>query len=151
MNKKILRLKLTDFINTDIETNVVQFLHTIKDNTPTFTVECWYDRGDITQKDIDKFKLKYSEYLDSIEMSFYSLSSYESAVWYDIIHTKDELSLTHYKFRSVYNNTDEIINCILEFNNVIKFDSQKTGYNKNGFNKNAKDSNNRFKKVGRQG
>jgi hypothetical protein len=141
-------------MNTEIEDIVIHFLYMMKETTPTFMVHCWYENVDVRQEDLSKFKTKYSEYLDKIEMSFYSLNSHEHAVWYDIINIKDESLLSHYKFRSTYKNPDDIISCILEFNSVIKFDTQKNiGYNKHGYNKDnkdAKDSDNRFKKVGRQ-
>ena len=151
MQKKIVRLKLTDFINTHIEDNVIHFLHMMKETTPTFAVQCWYESADISKADLDKFIIRYEQPIKEIEMSFHILNSYEPAVWYDIINVKDEKLLSHYKFRSTYENTDDIIGCILEFNSVIKFDTQKNiGYNKHGYNKDAKDSDNRFKKVGRQ-
>ena len=149
--KKIVRLKLTDFIDTNIEDNVIDFLHMIKEATPTFVVHCWYEKSDMKPKDVTAFTQKYYDRLELIEMSFYPLVSYETSVWYDIINVKDAALLSHYKFRSTYESNNEIINCILEFNNVIKFDTQKNiGYNKNGYNKDAKNSNNRFKKMGKQ-
>jgi len=148
--KKILRLKLTDFINTNIEDSVIHFLHLMKESTPTFVVHCWYKKEEMDSASLFEFKQKYLEYLDIIEMSFDVFGSNEEAVWYDIINAKDDGIMSHYKFKAVYENTDDIINCIIEFNNVIKFDTQKSmGYNKHGYNKDAKDSNNRFKKMGR--
>lgn len=151
MQKKIVRLRLTDFMNTHIEDNVINFLHMMKEATPTFVVHCWYESTDVSQLELSAFKQKYIEYLDVIEMSFDTLNSYEPAVWYDIINVKDEALLSHYKFRSTYENPEDLIGCILVFNDAIKFDGQKNiGYNKHGYNKDAKDSDNRFKKVGRQ-
>lgn len=151
MQKKIVRLRLTDFMDTHIEDNVIHFLHMMKEATPTFIVHCWYDSTDVRQSDLDKFIKKYEELISIIEMSFHALNSHEQAVWYDIINVKDEALLSHYKFRSTYENPDDIINCILEFNSVIKFDTQKNiGYNKHGYNKDAKDSDNRVKKMGKQ-
>ncbi len=151
MNKKILRLKLTDFINTNIEDNVIHFLHMMKEITPTFVVHCWYKSKEISTTDLNKFIIEYQELIDLIEISFYTLDSYEPPVWYDIISTRDEKLLSRYKFRSTYENPNDIINCIIEFNTLIKFDAQKNiGYNRNGYNNDAKDSNNRFKKMGKQ-
>lgn len=151
MQKKIVRLRLTDFMNTHIEDSVIHFLHMMKEETPTFIVHCWYESTDIRKVDLDKFITKYEEQINEIEMSFHILNSYEPAVWYDIINVRDEALLSHYKFRSTYENPDDLMNCILEFNTVIKFNTQKNiGYNKHGYNKNAKDSDNRFKKMGRQ-
>ena len=130
---------------------MIHFLYMMKETTPTFIVHCWYESSDIKQIELEQFKTKYKQYLDVIEMSFDKLNSHETSVWYDIINVKDESLLSRYKFRATYENPDDIINCILEFNNVIKFDTQKNiGYNKHGYNKDAKDSDNGFKKMGRQ-
>ena len=151
MSKKILRLKLTDFINTEIEDTIINYLEMIKTGNPTFVVHCWYENLEIDNTKLINFKNKYLAPIELIEMSFYSLNSYETAVWYDIIGIKDIERLSHFKFRSTYTNENEMINCILEFNGVIKFDSQKNiGYNKHGYNKDAKDSDYRFKKMGKQ-
>lgn len=150
MQKKIVRLKLTDFINTNIEDNVINFLHMMKEATPTFIVHCWYESSDISETELDKFVIRYKQLIKEIEMSFHVLNSYEIAVWYDIINVKDTELLSHYKFRSTYENPEDLIGCILVFNDTIKFDGQKNiGYNKHGYNKDAKYSNNRFKKVGK--
>lgn len=144
-------MKLSDFIDTDVEDIVIQFLHMIKESTPTFVVQCWYENSEIKDDDIDKFRNKHIKQLDVIEMTFNRLEFHETAIWYDIIKSTDVDKLSHYKFRSTYENINDMINCIIEFSTVIKFDHQKnTGYNKNGSYRNAKDSNNRFKKMGRQ-
>ena len=150
MAKKILRMKLTDFINTELEDNIMSFLHMIKESTPTFIVSCWYEPYEINNIQLNEFKGKYLQSIELLEMSFCTLNSYETAVWYDIIGINDVERLSHFKFRSTYQSTNEIINCVLEFNGVIKFDSHKnTGYNKNGYSKDVKDSNYRFKKMGK--
>jgi hypothetical protein len=94
--------------------------------------------------DLLKFRKKYKDEIEMLELNVMELGAIVPSVWYDIIGVKDQNELEKFKFRSVYNTTDEIINCIMEFNTMIKFDTEKNGY------KNAKDRNNRFKEMGRQ-
>lgn len=145
MIKKVLRLKITDFLNSDIEGNVMSFLQMVRNGTPTFTVVLWYIRGDIDSESLLEFRKKYKEQIETLELNIMELQGIEQSVWYDIIHTDDALELSRYKFRSMYENKNDIINCIMEFNSMIKFDTKKNiGY------RNVKDRNNRFKTVGKQ-
>lgn len=150
--KKILRMKLTDFMNTDIEDMVFYFLNTIKSEIPNFIVHCWYNQNEITDLQLSEFKNKYIDSINKLEMTFYIIYRHEYSVWYDIINKKDSENLNHYKFRSIYETPDQLITSIIEFNNVIKFDNQKnnSNYIKNGNNVNGKNSNNGFKTLGKQ-
>jgi len=143
--KKILRLKIADFLGSEIEDNVMSFLQMVRIGTPTFTVVLWYITGDIDKESLLEFRKKYKEEIETLELDIMELKGIEQSVWYDIIHTDDVLELSRYKFRSIYENKNDIINCIMEFNSMIKFDTKKnTGY------KNVKDRNHRFKTVGKQ-
>jgi len=144
MSKKILRLKLNDFINSDIEDNVISFLKMIKSNAANFIVHLWYDKN-IKQSDLDKFKERYGNDIKEIEMYFYIINSHEIPAWYDIISEPDVNLLSHYKFRFICKNKNDIIKSLLEFNNLIKFE-----YSKNIGYKNAKNSDNWLNRLGRQ-
>ena len=145
MIKKVLRLKITDFLDSEIEDSVMSFLQMIRNGTPTFTVVLWYITGDIDKESLLEFRKKYKEQIETLELNIMELKGIEQSVWYDIIHIDDALELSRYKFRSIYEDKNDIINCIMEFNSMIKFDTKKnTGY------KNVKDRNNRFKTVGKQ-
>lgn len=145
MIKKKVRLKITDFWKSPIEETVMSFLQMIKNEIKTFTVVLWYEKGDIDKQSILNFCDRYKEQINILEIDIIELSGIESYVWYDIISEDDATWLSRYKFRSIYSNNNNIINCIMEFNSIIKFDKQK-----NMSYRNAKDRNNRFKKVGRQ-
>lgn len=122
----------------------MSFLQMIRRNVPTFTVTLWYYRNELKSADILKFRKKYKDEIEMLELDVIELGAIVPSVWYDIIGVEDQDDVEKFKFRSVYNTTDEIINCIMEFNTMIKFDTQKNDY------KNVKNRNNRFKEMGRQ-
>ena len=145
MIKKVLRLKVTDFWQSPVEDNVMSFLQMIKTETPTFCVLLWYNKEEMNAKSLLEFRKKYHDEIELLELEIEQIVGIEKSVWYDIINVKEQDRLQHYKFRSVYEDINNIIDCIIEFNSMIKFDTQKN----NGY-RNAKDRNNRFKTVGRQ-
>jgi len=117
----------------------------VKKETPTFSVVLWYNRDEMDSKSLLEFRKKYHDEIELLELEIIQMVGIEVYVWYDIINAKDQNTLEHYKFRSVYDNIDSIISCIMEFNSMIKFSKQKN----NGY-RNAKDRNYRVKTVGKQ-
>lgn len=148
---KILRIQLDDFIGFDIEKDILDFLEIIKNNSETnnFDVFLWYDKKNTSTLKLNKFKSSNTDTLNKLGIKVSQIEYIEDYAWYDIISKRDETALKKYKFRSAYTEADEILNCIIEFNNILKFDNSKNGYNKYG-HKDAKDRNNWFKKVGEQ-
>lgn len=144
MIKKTVRLKITDFWKSPLEENVMSFLQMAKKNTPTFSVVLWYYKDEMDRKSLLEFRKKYNDAIELLELEIIQMSGIEVYVWYDIIGVEDQDVLEHYKFRSVYENINNIIDCIMEFNSMVKFDKQKNGY------RNAKDRNHRFKAMGKQ-
>lgn len=144
MLKKTVRLKITDFWKSPMEENVMTFLQMVKKETPKFSVVLWYDKDEMDSKSLFEFRKKYHDEIELLEMEIIQMVGVEVYVWYDIIGVNDKDKLEHFQFRSVYDNINDIINCIMEFNSMIKFDTQKNGY------KNVKDRNDRFKTVGKQ-
>jgi len=145
VTKKIVRLKLTDFINSEVEDTVMSFLQMIEKETPTFKILFWYDKNGISGDALLKFRKKYKDEIGTLELDIVQLCAFNSSVWYDIIKVEDSEKIDNFKFRSTYSNINNIVECIMEFNSMIKFDSQKN----NGY-RNAKDRNYRFKTVGKQ-
>lgn len=151
MRKKILRLKLTDFINNDLQDNVINFIKIIKENPDTnnFLTIFWYNDGEISINILKEFERKIVIDFPNLDIEIVKLI-YETPAWYDIINKENENELRHYKFRSTYSNPDDILMCLIEFSNVLKFENKKNGYNKkDGYNKDAKSRYNRFKSLGK--
>lgn len=144
MTKKTVRLKLTDFLNSEVEDTIISFLQMIEKETPTFKILFWYDKNEISGDSLLKFRKKYKDEIEKLEIDIVQRSAFNESVWYDIIKNEDSEKINNFKFRSTYTDMDNIIDCIMEFNSMIKFDSQKN----NGY-KNAKDRNHRFKTVGK--
>ena len=122
----------------------MSFLQMIRKNVPTFTVVLWYYRNELKSDDVLKFRKKYKDEIEMLELDVIELGAIVPSAWYDIIGVEDQDDVEKFKFRSVYNTTDEIINCIMEFNTMLIFETQKKG------DKNVKNRNNRFKEMGRQ-
>jgi hypothetical protein len=128
-----------------MEDTVMSFLKMVHRETPTFTVVLWYNESEMNSKSLLEFRTKYRDDIEMLEIEIIPMVGIEVSVWYDIIGTDDEDKLDHFQFRSMYNNIDDIVNCIMEFNSMIKFNKQKnSGY------RNAKDRNYRFKAMGKQ-
>jgi len=143
--KKSVRLKITDIWKSPVESNVIEFLQMIKKETPTFMVVLWYDGNGMDTNSLLEFRRKYHSEIEELELEIIQMIGIEKSVWYDIVNINDQEGLQHFKFRSVYEDINSIIDCIMEFNSMIKFDTQKN----NGY-RNAKNRNNRFTAVGRQ-
>ena len=138
-------MKITDFWKFPMEDTVMSFLKMVYKETPTFNVILWYNESEMNSKSLLEFRKKYHDDIEILELEIIPMVGIEMFVWYDIIGADDKDTLEHFQFRSVYDNIDDIVNCIMEFNSMIKFNKQKnSGY------RNAKNRNYRFKTVGKQ-
>ena len=107
-----LRLKLSDFINTEYESLVI---NKIKEATKshTFKLQLWYDEGEVSSKELKSFMEKYE-----------SLLHYKTTIrpnrdvdrsqftWYDIIHKDDIEEGYPYRFRFV--GDEDRLTCIFK-------------------------------------
>ena len=104
-----LRLKLSDFINTEYESLVIDRINEAN-KTHTFKLQLWYDDGEVTSKDLKLFMKKYE-----------SLLHYKTTIrpnrdvdrsqftWYDIIHQEDTEQGYPFRFRSGKRMFDEVV------------------------------------------
>lgn len=146
--KYSVRIKLTDFINTDIEEDILYFIKLIHNKDITFDTVLWYYEFDITSREIDIFNKKYACDIESMNIRVFKME-YEFPVWYDIVNVTDDETLKKHKFKSIYYKKDEILSCLVEFSNIIKFDMSKNTIRvKNGYTaKSFKDRNDKFAKM----
>ena len=120
--KLSLRLKLTDFINTEIESKVMEKINDIHNELHiAVLLNLWFEDGEIKNKDLKEFLIRWED-----KLSFKTIVKQGSNIktndfiWFDIIP-----SGLHYtsnkRFQFTYSNTNSILNGLEEFYNVAKF------------------------------
>ena len=120
--KLSLRLKLTDFINTEIESKVMEKINDIHNELHiAVLLNLWFEDGEIKNKDLKEFLMRWED-----KLSFKTIVKQGSNIktndfiWFDIIP-----SGLHYtsnkRFQFTYSNTNSILNGLEEFYNVAKF------------------------------
>ena len=120
--KLSLRLKLTDFINAEIEPKVMEKIDDIHNELHiAVLLNLWFDGGEITNKDLKEFLMRWED-----KLSFKTIVKQGSDIktndfiWFDIIPS----GLPYYsnkRFQFTYSNTNSILNGLEEFYNVAKF------------------------------
>ena len=121
-SKLSLRLKLTDFINTEIESKVMEKINDIHNELHiAVLLNLWFEDGEIKNKDLKEFLMRWED-----KLSFKTIVKQGSNIktndfiWFDIIP-----SGLHYtsnkRFQFTYSNTNSILNGLEEFYNVAKF------------------------------
>ena len=120
--KLSLRLKLSDFINTEIESKVMEKIDDIHNELHiAVLLNLWFDDGEITNKDLKEFLMRWED-----KLSFKTIVKQGSDIktndfiWFDIIPS----GLPYYsnkRFQFMYSNTNSILNGLQQFYEVAKF------------------------------
>tara|TARA_B100000470_G_C19603654_1_gene307779 strand:- start:249 stop:671 length:423 start_codon:yes stop_codon:yes gene_type:complete len=120
--KLSLRLKLTDFINTENESKVMNKIDNIHNELHiAVLLNLWFDEGELDTGDLKNFLMRWED-----KLSFKTIVKQGSDIktndfiWFDIIPS----GLTYYsnkRFQFTYSNTNSILNGLEEFYNVAKF------------------------------
>ena len=120
--KLSLRLKLSDFINTEIESKVMEKIDDIHNELHiAVLLNLWFDDGEITNKDLKEFLMRWED-----KLSFKTIVKQGSDIktndfiWFDIIPS----GLPYYsnkRFQFTYSNTNSILNGLQQFYEVAKF------------------------------
>ena len=121
-SKLSLRLKLTDFINTEIESKVMNKIDNIHNELHiAVLLNLWFDEDELDTGDLKNFLMRWED-----KLSFKTIVKQGSDIktndfiWFDIIPS----GLTYYsnkRFQFTYSNTNSILNGLEEFYNVAKF------------------------------
>ena len=120
--KLSLRLKLSDFINSEIESKIMDKINDIHNELHiAVLLNLWFEDGEIKNKDLKEFLMRWED-----KLSFKTIVKQGSNIktndfiWFDIIP-----SGLHYtsnkRFQFTYSNTNSILNGLEEFYNVAKF------------------------------
>jgi hypothetical protein len=122
MPKVSLRLKLSDFINTDIEQEVIKKINNIhKELHTTILLYLWFEDGEINSKDLKEFLMKWEDKLSFktiVKQGFYINTS--EFIWFDIIPINTP-SIPYKRFQYQYSDSNKILDGLQEFYNVAKF------------------------------
>ena len=122
LSKISLRVKLSDFINTDIEQEV---MNKINDAHTEFRITLllylWFEEGELSNKDLKDFLMRWEDKLTfkTVVKQGHKLMI-NDYIFFDIIPvgTPDNISK---RFSYNYINTDKILDGLQEFYNVLKF------------------------------
>ena len=122
LSKVSLRLKLSDFINTDIEEKVMNIInHAHNELSVVVLLYLWFEESEIVSKDLKKFLIKWEDKLSFktiVKQGFYINTS--EFIWFDVIPINTPSS-PHKRFEYQYSESNKILDGLKEFYNVTKF------------------------------
>ena len=123
LSKISLRLKLSDFINSDIEEavmNIVNHAHT--ELSVTVLLYLWFEEGEVSNKDLKDFLMRWEDKLTfkTVVKQGHQLQI-NDYIFFDIIPTNIPDSDISKRFTYKYKDVNMILNGLKEFYNVTKF------------------------------
>ena len=120
--KLSLRLKLTDFINTEIESKVMEKINDIHNELHiAVLLNLWFEDGEIKNKDLKEFLMRWED-----KLSFKTIVKQGSDIktndfiWFDIIPSGLPYT-SNKRFQFKYSNTNSVLNGLQQFYEVAKF------------------------------
>jgi hypothetical protein len=122
MSRVSLRLKLSDFINSDIEKVVMDKVNDIhNDLNITVLLYLWFEEDEINSKNLKKFLMSWEDKLSfrTIVKQGCKLSA-DQFVWFDVIPTNVTSNLRN-RFQYCYSKPNKILDGLDEFYNITKF------------------------------
>ena len=122
LSKCSLRLKLSDFINTDIENQVMEKINQAHDDLNTAVLlYLWYEEGEIKSKDLKDFLVRWEDKLQfkTIIKQGHNIRPYEFIFW-DILPV-DAPSNEWHRFTYNYVNEENILDGLKKFYVYTKF------------------------------
>ena len=122
LSKISLRLKLSDFINADIEQEVMNKINDAHIKlSVTVLLYLWFEEGELSNKDLKNFLMRWEDKLTfkTVVKQGHRLQ-FNDYIFFDIIPVgiSDNVSK---RFSYNYINTDKILDGLQEFYNVVKF------------------------------
>ncbi len=122
MNKVSLRMKLSEFINTDYEPIVMDYIDLCHRRQPFF-LNFWCNEGEIDVDTINRFADEHKDklHIRTVIKSTPLLGPNEF-VWYDIIRTEDDTQMgDRRRFICNYESPDELIGSLKAFSDCAVF------------------------------
>jgi hypothetical protein len=132
LSKVSLRLKLSDFINTDIEEEVMNKVnHAHTELNVTVILYLWFEEGDVSNKELKDFLMRWENKLSfkTIVKQGHQLHINEY-IYFDIIPDTVLKSNISKRFSYGYMTSDKILDGLRQFYNVTKFTTTDKPYKK---------------------
>ena len=123
LSKVSLRLKLSDFINTNIEENVMNRINQIHSELHVIvSLYLWFEEDEITRKDLKDFLMRWEDKLTfkTVVKQGHKLRP-NDYIFFDIIPINVSDSDISKRFTYKYKDVNMILNGLKEFYNVTKF------------------------------
>ena len=123
LSKISLRLKLSDFMNTDIEQEVMNKINQIHSELHvTVLLYLWFEEDEITSKDLKDFLMRWEDKLTfkTVVKQGHKLQV-NDYIFFDIIPINVSDSDISKRFTYKYKDVNMILNGLKEFYNVTKF------------------------------
>ena len=123
LSKVSLRLKLSDYINTDIEEKVMNIVnHAHTELNVTVLLYLWFEEGELSNKDLKEFLMRWEDKLSfkTVVKQGHQLQI-NDYIFFDIIPTNVPDGDIYKRFTYKYKGANMILNGLKEFYNVTKF------------------------------
>ena len=123
LSKISLRLKLSDFINTDIEETVMNKINQIHSELHVIvSLYLWFEEDEITSKDLKDFLMRWEDKLTfkTIVKQGHQLQ-FNDYIFFDIIPTNVSSDNVTKRFTYKYKGANNILDGLKEFYKVTKF------------------------------
>ena len=117
-----IRMNLFDFLKMPHEEAVMKKLEEIHRDSIKFYLILWYEDGDVSNKDLKQFLLKYESRLHfSSTIKVGSEIKVNDFVWFDIIGQNNDDTSNRIRFRHTYSSKEDILKGLDEFHKCAKF------------------------------
>ena len=120
--KLSLRSKLTDFINTEMESDIMEKInHSHNKLRIAVMLHLWFDEGEINNKDLKEFLMRWED-----KLSFKTVVKQSSEIkpndfiWFDMVPSGAPYN-PNKRFQFSYTNKEHIAYGLQDFYNVAKF------------------------------
>jgi hypothetical protein len=123
LSKVSLRLKLSDFINTDIEEKVMNIVnHAHTELSVTVLLYLWFEEGELTNKGLKDFLMRWEDKLTfkTVVKQGHQLQ-FNDYIFFDIIPTNVSSDNVSKRFTYKYKGANNILDGLKEFYKVTKF------------------------------
>ena len=122
LSKITVRLKLSDFINTELENTIMDMINQAHiELNASVILYLWFDEGEINNKDLKEFLMRWED-----KLSFKTVVKQSSEIkpndfiWFDMVPSGAPYN-PNKRFQFSYTNKEHIAYGLQDFYNVAKF------------------------------
>jgi len=115
------RIRLTDFIGTPHEEQIIALVHSIGEETSKKVfLKLWYNEGEVTQEQLATFLKKYATVLEDIGTNIHvgDHETWSQKSWFNIRKYGTTTSID-YRHECMYNDTDGILRSLAVFRSML--------------------------------